>query len=68
MKAERIFVETTIAQGIKKVARTLNIPEFQASIIVFFGLEKTDPWKMSFAEARLKFWRKELKQKIAMTL
>lgn len=70
MKSDVVRVNYEIAQEIKRVARRLNIPPSHASVIIFFGLTNgtRNKWNMSFSEARLRYWRKELKKRLAMTL
>jgi len=68
MKSEFIRVHPLIAKNIKTVAETLNIPSSNASVIVFYGLQKKSMWDKTFPEAKVDYVRKETKKAIAMTL
>ena len=68
MKSVMIRVHPELAAAIRRIAKTLGIPDSQASVICFFGLQKKSVWEKTFPDAKVNYIRKEVKRKIAMTL
>jgi hypothetical protein len=68
MKSEFVRVHPDIKKAIMKVSKNLNIPASNASVIVFYGLEKKNVWDHTLSEALIFQVRRNAKHKIAMTL
>lgn len=68
MRSERIRVHPELVKAIKVVADTLKISTQNASVIVFFGLDKKSVWDKTFPEAKVEYVRREAKRRIALSL
>ena len=69
MKSEMIRVHSEIAKEIKRISQKLEVPSSAASVIVFYDITNgKDRFQLNLEEFRLRFWRKQLKGKVAMTL
>ena len=69
MKSEMIRVAKPIADEIRRISDRLETSNARASIVVFFDLTDGKPvGHLNLEEFRLRFWRKKLKGKVAMTL
>lgn len=69
MKSELIRINSTIAAEIKRISNKLGVTTASASVIVLYDLtEGKERGKLNLEEFRMRFWRKKLKGKVAMSL